>query len=169
MTTGVHAIGELLDELRADQQLPLVVLVALHQTLLLLLTGRGSSPSGRGHEHFLYVIDLKGEKGISNVLIKGGGDILKIPKDTLMNHLKRPTVIRSEFNRFTHRLVVLLLEHLCGSVVGHLDLIDTLLPEHVVLGQSLFSVTSHVLRTVGTRPGTVRVDYLGYRASAINS
>lgn len=76
MTTGVHAIGELLDELRADQQLPLVVLVALHQTLLLLLAGRRSSPSGRGHEHFLYVIDLYDGKGIPNVLIRGGGDIL---------------------------------------------------------------------------------------------
>lgn len=59
MTIRVHTVGEFLDVLRTDEQLPLVVLVALHQTLLLLVTGRGSGSGGGRYEHLLHIVHLQ--------------------------------------------------------------------------------------------------------------
>lgn len=62
VTVGVHTVGEFLDVLRADEQFPFVVLVALHQALLLLITRRRCGPCRRRHEHLLDIVHLEREK-----------------------------------------------------------------------------------------------------------
>lgn len=69
VTMRVNAVGKFLDVLRADKQLPLIILVALHQTLLLLITGRGLRARGRRHKHLLHVVHLQFSSSSS-----GGGE-----------------------------------------------------------------------------------------------
>lgn len=89
--TGVDAIREFLDELRADEQFPLVVLVALHQPLLLLLTGGRRGPGGRRHKHLLHVLHLQSRASRKSLgqankiaLVVGLGEQIIMKRPTLM-------------------------------------------------------------------------------------